>query len=168
MQSLDLSHEGVQYYAHSVMKSRVFQVSRRAEEDRYLHLVCFVTHQYRRTQDTLVDLFLQVTTNTVNTCKREHQEKYFEERAERRRSMRSFADSVRRHVINPLSEIETVAFNEGLDTSERLRQIQAILNGDTSERKQVEERTGELRGPSIRDTDEADYFSFLESRSVKL
>jgi hypothetical protein len=94
VQSLDLSHDGVQYYANSVIKSRVFQVSRRAEEDRHLHLICFVAHQYRRAQDTLVDVFLQVTQNTVNVCKREHKEKYYEERVERRRSLKSFVDSV--------------------------------------------------------------------------
>ncbi len=34
------------YYAHSVIKSEIFQVTRRSSEDRYLHLIAFVTHQY--------------------------------------------------------------------------------------------------------------------------
>ena len=55
--ALDLTQEGVRYYATSVLKSAVFQIARRAEEDRYLHLVCFVTHQFFRLQDlALIDL----------------------------------------------------------------------------------------------------------------
>jgi hypothetical protein len=41
IQTLDLTHDGVQYYAYSVIKSEIFQVVRRAEEDRYLHLLCW-------------------------------------------------------------------------------------------------------------------------------
>lgn len=168
LHSLDLSEEGIQYYAHSVAKSRVFQVSRRAEEDRYLHLVCFVANQYRRAQDTLVDVFLQVTQNVANTSKREHKEKYFEERSERRRSTKAFANSVKLHIIDPLTAIESVAFDDGLEAEERLLRIQEILTEDSSVRQEVEETTDELCGTSIRDTDEADYFAFLEARSVKL
>ena len=45
---LDLSQDGLRYYAYSVIKSQVFQVSRRSDEDRYLHLVCFVANQFYR------------------------------------------------------------------------------------------------------------------------
>ena len=168
LESLDLSHQGVQYYAQSVMKSRVFQVARRTEEDRYLHLVCFVTHHYRRTQDTLVDVFLQVIQTTVNVCKRQPREKYFEDRSERRRSITAFANAVHIHIINPLSQIEAVAFNTTLNTDARVRQIQVILSGENSQRQEVKEKTNERCEPSMRDTDASDYFLLLESRSVKL
>ena len=168
LESLDLSHQGVQYYAQSVIKSRVFQVARRTEEDPYLHLVCFVTHQYRRTQDTLVDVFLQVIQITVNVCKRQHREKYFEDRSERRRSITAFASSVHIHIINPLSQIESVAFNNTLNADERVRQIQVILSDENFQRQEVEEKTNKMCKPSIRDTDYSDYFLLLESRSVKL
>lgn len=58
VQSLDLTDDGIRFYAQSVAKSRIFQVARREDEDRYLHLVCFIAHQYLRLQDTLVDVFL--------------------------------------------------------------------------------------------------------------
>ena len=51
--ALDLNHEGIRYYAHSVIKSEIFQMTRRSSEDRYLHLIAFVTHQYFRLQDNL-------------------------------------------------------------------------------------------------------------------
>jgi Domain of unknown function (DUF4158) len=58
--ALDLNHEGVRYYAHSVIKSEIFQVTRRSSKDRYLHLIAFVTHQYFRLQDNLLDVLVNV------------------------------------------------------------------------------------------------------------
>jgi hypothetical protein len=52
--ALDLTPEGLRYHANSVLKARIFQVSRRAEDDRHLHLVCFITHQFRRLHDMLI------------------------------------------------------------------------------------------------------------------
>jgi hypothetical protein len=34
-----LNPEGIQYYAHSVIKSEIFQVTRRDDPDRYLHVI---------------------------------------------------------------------------------------------------------------------------------
>jgi hypothetical protein len=53
--ALALNHEGVRYYAYSVIKSRIAQVSRRNDEDRYLYLIAFVIYQTFKLNDTLID-----------------------------------------------------------------------------------------------------------------
>jgi hypothetical protein len=45
VQCLDLSYECARYYAYSVIKAQIPQVSRRAEHDRLLHLIAFVAYQ---------------------------------------------------------------------------------------------------------------------------
>jgi hypothetical protein len=60
-----------------VLKSRIFQVSRRAEDDRHLHLVCFITHQFLRLHDALIDVLLLSVQSTLNACEREHKERYY-------------------------------------------------------------------------------------------
>ena len=47
-EALDLTPEGVRYYANAVLKSQIFQVARRADDNRHLHLVCFIIHQFLR------------------------------------------------------------------------------------------------------------------------
>jgi len=42
-----------------VIKSDIFQLNQRREEDRYVHVIAFITHQYYRLQDNLV-LFQQM------------------------------------------------------------------------------------------------------------
>ncbi|MBK9662532.1 MAG: hypothetical protein IPO71_05370 [Nitrosomonas sp.] len=50
--------ESVILHANSVLKSEIFQITRRRDEDRYLHLLAFIAHQYYRLQDNLVDVLL--------------------------------------------------------------------------------------------------------------
>ncbi len=40
--ALGLTHEGLRYFANSVIKAEVFQVNRRTAQDRYLHLLSFI------------------------------------------------------------------------------------------------------------------------------
>ena len=92
--SLDLTHEGLRYYANAVIKTRVFQVSRRVDDDRHLHLVCFIAHQFYRLQDTLIDILLTVVQNALNACTRHHKDQYYAARMVQRRTVRAFVGCV--------------------------------------------------------------------------
>lgn len=52
---LELGTEGIRYYAGSVAKSQIFQLTRRTDSDRYVHAIAFITHQFYRLQDNLVE-----------------------------------------------------------------------------------------------------------------
>ena len=41
---LGLDQEGVRYYAGSVLRSEIFQLARRTDPDRYLHVIAFIAH----------------------------------------------------------------------------------------------------------------------------
>ncbi len=41
---LNLGHLGIRYYAGSVIKSEIFQLTRRTDEDRYIHVTAFIAH----------------------------------------------------------------------------------------------------------------------------
>jgi hypothetical protein len=72
VRSLDLTPDGLRYYAHAVIKAEVFQVSRRADPGRHLHLLCFIAHQYFHLNDLLIDVLLIAVQNARNVCQREH------------------------------------------------------------------------------------------------
>ena len=167
-ESLDLSNEGIRFYANSVAKSRIFQVSRRQEEDRYLHLVCFIAHQYQRLQDTLVDIFLQSVQASVNGCRRQHKEAYYEGRAARRRSIRDLALSVSSFALNPLSEIESIAFATDVPSAIKIEQIQSVLSSKGQQRIQVGEQVQQLTEQSHNELQDDEFLSLLEAGSVKL
>jgi hypothetical protein len=46
--AVGLGRDGVNYYANSVIRSEIFQLTRRADPDRYLHVITFIARQYYR------------------------------------------------------------------------------------------------------------------------
>lgn len=79
LNTLQLGHVGIRYYAGSVMRSQIFQIQQRSPLDRYIHASAFVAHQYYRMQDNLVDIFLNVMTAFQNTIANERKEKALEQ-----------------------------------------------------------------------------------------
>ena len=68
MNALNFSDAAINYYAYRTIKMRSHQT--KTVRDRYLYLLCFVTHQFRVWQDTFVEIILQSVTNSVNQTKR--------------------------------------------------------------------------------------------------
>jgi hypothetical protein len=165
--ALDLTPEGVRYYANAVLKSRIFQVSRRAEDDRHLHLVCFIAHQFLRLHDVLIDVLLAVQ-SALNVCQREHKERYYAARIDQRQSIQALVESVSQGVFNPLAEIETIAFCEQLSDAEKMRHIQAVLSQGQEQRRAVEAHLKQVQQQSQGGIEDADYYEVLASKSIKL
>ncbi len=168
LESLDLSREGIRYYANSVIKSEVFQIGRRTNEDRRLHLVCFIAHQYLRSQETLVDILLQVVQKSLNTIKSEHKEQHYEQRVEQKRTVKAFAESVHAHALDPLAEIEAVAFADELPAIDKVKRIKSILSNKSQERKSVADEVAHIEAQPEPSHEDDAWFTILETRSKKL
>lgn len=166
--ALDLTPEGVRYYANAVLKSRIFQVSRWAEDDRHLHLVCFIAHQFLRLHDVLIDVLLLAVQSALNVCQREHKERYYAARIDQRQSIQALVESVSQGVFNPLAEIETIAFCEQLSDAEKMRHIQAVLSQGQEQRRAVEAHLKQVQQQSQGGIEDADYYEVLASKSIKL
>jgi TnpA family transposase len=166
--ALDLTPEGVRYYANSVLKSRIFQVSRRAEDDRHLHLICFITHQFFRLHDVLIDILLLSVQSTLNACEREHKERYYTSRGDQRQALQHLVGKVTEELCNPLSEIEMIAFNAHLTDTEKVCHIQAVLSHGEEQRHTVASQLLDVQQQSQEGNEDSEYYAVLESKSVKL
>jgi hypothetical protein len=113
LEALDLPPEGIRYYAQSVLKSEIFQVTRRADADRYLHLIAFIVHQYYRLQDTLVDILLHAVQTYVNTVRRIHKDPCYERRARRTQDIKALVSYLEApsSVCGPRSRLSRRAHN---------------------------------------------------------
>jgi hypothetical protein len=165
---LDLTHEGLRYYAHSVLKSRAFQISQRAELDRHLHLICFIAHQFYRLQDTLIDILLNVVQNALNTSQRLHKEQYYAGRQEQRSQVQDFVESVDSGAISPLNTIQTIAFSEQMSDTEKVERIQGVLTDNKTQREAACQKLSAIKKEAQQDGTDADYYQVLSARSRKL
>jgi Domain of unknown function (DUF4158) len=123
LDELSLNQDGIQYYAHSVIKSEIFQLTRREEKDRYLHLLAFIAHQYYRLQDNLVDVLLSSLQSFQNGALREHKEQCYARRELRNASLKALVACLDLGLVETLARIAILTEDNALPDSEKLQRI---------------------------------------------
>jgi TnpA family transposase len=166
--AINLSVESIRYYANIVIKSEIFQVSRRTDEDRYLHLIAFIVHQFFRLQDLLADALLISVQNTLNVVQREHKEKYYEERKLKNFSLQKIVDSIDKNVISVLADIKGIVYQANFDDTNKINLIKQLLQDTEPQKNLVVEQIVELKNSTNAVLQDKDSYSILELKSVKL
>ena len=72
-----------------LIRSEIFQIARRGDSDRYLHLIAFIAHQYYRLQDNLVDVLLASLRSFQNGALREHKEQCYARREQQHEALKT-------------------------------------------------------------------------------
>lgn len=166
--ALDLTPEGLRYYATSVLKARIHQVRRRAADDRHLYLVCFLAHQFLRLHDILIDSLLLAVQHVRNVCQRDHKERYYQARLTQRRTLRTMVTAVDHGWGTPLETIETLAFDPQFSAVDKVGQIQAVLTEGRAARTAAADSLHQLREHVAEDAEDADYYDILMGQSLRL
>jgi len=164
----NLNHDGIQYFAHSVIKSEIFQVARRADEDRYLHMICFIVHQFFRLQDNLIDSLINSLQNYVNSALREHKDKHFERRKQNNQVIRQFVDYLDEGLFDIIGIIKEITEIEGLDGNEKIQKIKATLTEKEPKTREAVERMAPLKQELEEEIKKTGYYCILEERSKKI
>jgi len=130
---LDLGVAGIRYYAGSVLKSRMFQLQQRSESDRYIHAAAFVAHQFFRSQDNLVDLWLSVMASFQTTTSREYKEKLLEDRKDHHQRLKTAVHDLDKEVSGLIEEIRRFACADDLSDTQKVAAIRGALEGERTE-----------------------------------
>ena len=165
MQRLALTHTGIRYYAHSVLKSEIFQMTRRTEDDRYLHLMAFIIHQYYRRHDALIDIFLKTVQRAVSATQRDHKTISYERREETTHLVQTFLGRLDDQFLAIVTTIQQIVQHKQLDNTEKIRQIKAVLVTQEPTAQQTLAMLQPLRENLMRDLDSASYYHLLEAKS---
>jgi TnpA family transposase len=162
LEATGLKHEGIKYFAGSVLKSQIFQLNQRADEDRYIHVICFIAHQYFRLQDNLVDVLLSVVRTFQNTVQREYKDICYDQRKKQTKSISNFLDSLDKNVFALINQIRSVSLDNYISDSEKVKEICELLKDDKCEDfKQLKDTFEEEITP-------VEYFKIMESKSIRL
>ena len=145
VERLGLSYEGIRHYAYAVIKAQITQVSRRADEARYLHLIAFVVYQTFKLNDTLIDTLLSAVQAAVNAADKAHKEAYYQERGQRTQSFAALADRLGQSVRETLSAIKRIVADHQLSDSEKVAAIDAALAAQDGKPNPVERQIDEFK-----------------------
>lgn len=105
---MNLNYEGIRYFAGTVIKSKIFQLTQRSEKDRYIHAIAFVAHQYYRLQDNLVDVLLTALQSFQNTTKREYQELIYDQQRQHSKALSGFLSNLDADLFSILKQIRII------------------------------------------------------------
>lgn len=162
LKAMNLTHEGIRYYAGSVIKSQIFQLNQRSDEDRFVHVSAFVAHQYYRLHDNLVDVLLSVIKSFQSSAQREHKERIYGQRANRNQTLSGLLSRLDGEVFDILRQIREVTENSRLSDTDKIGNIRMLLAVGKDN-----ELAGLTAGLENELSDE-DYFDVLEARSLRL
>ena len=163
LEVLGLPLDAIRYYANSVIRAEIFQVSRRSAEDRYLHLIAFIAHHYFRLQDSLVDIYVLAMQSSVNTAHREHKEKCYALRSSHYDALNSLLGCLD-DSLETISKVGGIAKDGALQDHEKLQRIEQLVEGAASQRP----TTQALRDEIEEELHGAEYFVALEGRSTRM
>lgn len=166
--ALGLSHEGLSYYAHTVIKAEIFQVTRRHAADRYLHLLAFIAHQTFRLQDILIDILLQCAQTTLNTTQREHKEQYYQERGNRHQTISELITGLDEHLLTAFTSIRQIIADKQLSATEKVTRIAQLIEQQEPERIRVSAQVRELQQTVKIEEHDQDYYMLLGKKSLRL
>ncbi|MBA3768039.1 MAG: DUF4158 domain-containing protein, partial [Acidobacteria bacterium] len=166
--SLGLADEGIRYYATSVIKAEIFQVSRRAAQDRYLHLIAFIAYQTFKLHDLLIDVFLQSVQSTLNTTGREHKELYYTSRVERRQALSEVMTDLDQGVMAVFADIQIIISSDDFSADEKLMMINDLLHEREALCSRLAAQLQQLKSVAASAGEDADYYALLGRKSLKL
>ncbi len=158
----------MRYYANTVLKSELFQISRQKDETRYLHLLAFIASQTFRYQDVVVDSFLQTVQNITNSAMQELRGKLFRERSEKRAQLKVFLNTMQEEVFLPLVSVDRIMSSDGLSTDEKITRVQSVLLNFQDARQAVENQISNMIAATEADSSDADFYDILQQKSLSL
>ncbi len=156
---LDLNDEAIRYYAGSVLKSQIFQITRRSDEDRYIHVIAFITHQYSRFQDNLVDVLLGAVQTSQNTAKRVHKEQIYSQRKQQKATLSVLLARLQSE-INVMGKIKKLTNDKELDDTRIVQEIRQLLTRENELSAIKVELMSSLQSKK--------YYGVLEDCSIRL
>lgn len=164
---INLSEQTVRYYASKVIRSEIFQIARRADENKYLHLICFVLHQFYNFHDALADILIKSVNNTINSTVRDQKVKYFDQRKEQHQAIIELKCLFNNEKLT-LKEIETIINADNMTDYEKVCTIKDKLSLNQTTESKIEQHFEQLEKTSKGVIEDKDYYNMLESKSRRL
>lgn len=162
---LSLSPEIIKYYAVIIIKSQIFQITRR-EENKYLLLIAFIIHQYYSLTDTLVDIIIQSVQSNMNTCKREYKENFYEEYKSKCQTLNGLLKNVKEYVVT-VQEIQKIVNTQELSNDEKIKSMQLLFSKENN-CSEIQNQIQSLEKDTGKIAKNSDYYDILEAKSIKL
>ena len=166
---LQLSDQATEYFATWVQKAKTSQLNSFSNRNKlYLHLLCYIKHQFYYRHDVLVDIFLKSTHTAVNSAKNKLHDFEKENRSERNKAIRNLSSN-NKESRELIEKITKVLKSPILSEPGKLTKIEALVDDYNNQNTLLEKERIMLLEKSLdKISSNQTYFDALESASIKL
>jgi hypothetical protein len=169
LDGLNLHNDTVKHYATWVRKASLFQINQLQRDKRYLHIICFLVHQYHLRQDIFADILLNCVKATENAATKNEKEQIFKQKDHQKETLQLLSDA-RISYKAQLKKIEKLATSPVLNDSEKVQQIRLLLE-DYHQHQEIyppEPKLDEYTKQALDEMNAQNYYQILEDLSLKL
>ncbi len=164
---LDLNSEGIRHFATSVQKSQIFQIKRRKDENRYLHLVTFVVHQFYRLHDILVDTLIASVTSAYNIAERQAKEHYYKIRNQQSKKTKSLLEQSG-DMLAAIEKAKVILMDETIDDTTKVAKALKLLSPKKLDNELIKNSMEDVKSDLDKLSGEGLLYYYLEDGSLKL
>lgn len=169
IEELELSDQATEYFATWVQKSTVFQLNQFHNRNKlYLHLLCYIKHQFYFRRDILIDIFLKSSNASINSGKKKLNALEKETRAERNKAIKKLSVS-NKNSRELIEAITKTLKSPMLTESGKLSKIEEMIDAFNITHNEIE-KTKMIHFEQSLDaiSNHESFFDILESLSIKL
>lgn len=93
LDGLNMHNDTIKHYATWVRKASLFQINQLQPDKRYLHIICFLVHQYQLRQDIFADILLNCVKATENAATKNEKEQIFKQKDQQKETLQLLSDA---------------------------------------------------------------------------
>lgn len=169
IEKIDFSQDGLKRYSRSVGKAQVFQIKRLKDDDRYLHLIIFISQQFGQLVDILVDTFLTAVKNAINRAEKQAKDEYYRQRKEQAGHTKSLVDDAT-NLVDVIELLKTTLTNPLLSDTEKVSESLKLLSPRKSNLDDINDHIKDVNDDLEKMSGQALLMKYLEegARSLQL
>lgn len=167
LNALHLPTDAIKYYAKTVLKSQIFQIKRRTDADRHLHLVCFIADRYFTLQDILAETLRQSVTSAYNAAEKQAREHFYKARQTQHTHAQSLVVCTS-DLYKAVQQIEGILTDESLSAEQKLEKVSEAVQRTKPKHDKTEQTIADVTSDLDTLSGDALLYHFLEEGSRKL
>lgn len=166
LDKLQLPSKVIKYYADVVIRSQIFQISRR-DKNRYLYLISFIVNSFYELNDMLVLKVNKAVQQSQNSGEKEEKELLFENRLSRAEIMKNVASDLYRKKLT-VESLKIIMFDPNSSPEAKIEAAIKILEEDGETGSKIDADLALIDHEITRISNNEAYYDTLESKSRKL
>jgi len=164
--SLGLHIDTIKQFATWLRKASFHQIQQLNANKRYLHLICFINHQYCLRQDILADILLLSVRNSENAVSKEQKSLAYKH-SELYEQAFNFMSNSRTSYRELIKQIEGVVKSASIPDAEKIIKIDHLLNNYRVQQPENDSSENEIKN-NLGNLQSHNYYTILTSASQKL